>query len=225
MKEFSLLSQSGRSAQIGVKFVKFAIQTLWEGSGKACKGKKGIALQPKAVVHIDANILPEQILPQLGLAMSSKLRFNYTGTTPLDHPDEIELIEEMMEDALKLHQYLPVLYALGVEALLPKITPAQRAELADIMKTPKDKREGQVYQQYDNIYRACQDAITRHNLDVPPLFNCKEIDRTALIYFNRKTEVRVPRASELKDPESRLRLDARHTESLGLISNPATGLV
>ena len=195
MKEFSNQTQSSRSNQIGVKFVKWCIQTLWERSGKASKGQNKKDLRPCAIVHIDANVLPEDILPHLDPPMVNKLYFIFTGQTPLEHPEEMQLIDEMLEDSLKLHEYLPVLYGMGLDALLPRITQAQLADISDVLNNPKDKREGQIILQYDNIFKACQDAITRFNLDAPPLFNSGDIDRTALIYFNHQQEVKQSSAS------------------------------
>jgi hypothetical protein len=57
VKEFSSKKQSGRSNRIGVNFVKWAIQTLWERSGSSSSHKKD--QRPTAVVHIDANVEPK----------------------------------------------------------------------------------------------------------------------------------------------------------------------
>ena len=164
---------------------------MWERSGKICKGNDGKVLKPNAVVHIDANIMPEDILPQLGASMASKLKLLYTGQTPLCHPDENELIEEMLQDALKLHEYLPVLLGLAVDAILPKVVRSytESEDMEDVLAKPGDLREGQLVFQYDNIFRACKEAISRFDLDAPPLFSCEGIDRTALVYFNNKCEV------------------------------------
>ena len=66
-------------------------ETLWEQSGKAVKGKD-VTLKPMAVAHIDANILPSDIVKHLDGPMYSKLKLIYSGPTPLMHEDEDELI-------------------------------------------------------------------------------------------------------------------------------------
>ena len=81
-----------RSHQVGIKFLNFAINTLWEGSAKITKGKD---LVPKAVVHIDGNVLPDEVLSQLG-SSSDKIVFMYTGKTALHHEDENTLCDEMI---------------------------------------------------------------------------------------------------------------------------------
>jgi hypothetical protein len=192
VKEFSNQSHSGRSNQIGVKFVKWCIQTLWERSGKSCKAQGKKDLRPCAIVHIDANVLPDDILPQLDAPMHNKMYFIYTGQTPLEHPDELELIDQMLDDAVKLHEYLPVLLSMGLDAFLPRITQVQLTDISDVLANPKDKRQGQIILQYDIIFKACQDAITRFSLDTPPRFSSGDIDRTALIYFNHPQEVKQP---------------------------------
>ena len=56
-KEFCSQTLSGRSNRIGVNFVRWAIQTLWERSGSSSSQKKD--LRPSAIVHIDANVEPK----------------------------------------------------------------------------------------------------------------------------------------------------------------------
>ena len=189
MKEFSQ-QKGSRSSQIDVKFLQWLIQTLWERSGKASKGKEN--LKPNAVAHIDANALPEDILSQLPAPMHNKIHFLFTGMTPLHHDDEVELIDEMLSDSLKLHEYLPVLFALANTDIIPKVPPPYVDSLGDVLKSPRDgKREAQVIFQYDNIFSSVKAAISKHNLPSPPLFSASgdEIDRTALIYFNHKEQV------------------------------------
>ena len=98
--------------------------------------------------YADANILPEDIYPSLGGALSpmaSKIKFLYTGSTPMEHDDEDELIEQLLEDALELHQYLPNLLALGVEAVLPTAPKDYvKKDLEGVLRVANDKREAQV---------------------------------------------------------------------------------
>ena len=75
---------------------------------------------------------------------------------------------------------------MGVETILPRITPAEHAEIADVLRDPKSKREAQVIYQYDNVFKCCQGAIKKYELEAPPLFDCDSIDRTSLVYFNNR---------------------------------------
>ena len=96
----------------------------------------------------DANLLPEDIYPALGGAdgpMATKIKFLYTGSTPMEHDDELELIEELLDDALELHKYLPNLLALGVEAILPTVPKEYiKKDLEGVLRVANDKREAQV---------------------------------------------------------------------------------
>ena len=194
VKEFSAKKQSARSSQIDVRFLKWCISTLWERSGKAVSTKQEDekeTLKPNAVVHIDANILPEDIEKELGKAMYSKVKLIYTDQTPMMHAEETELIEEMFENAKKLFEYLPVLYSLGVAAILPLVPPSytMSEEMEDVLRVPGDKREAQLLYQYDNIFLTCKRMISQHNLAAPPLFLSDGIDRTALVFLNKKQQV------------------------------------
>ena len=147
VKEYSQNQASGRSHRVGIQFVKWAIQTLWERGSKSAVRNKD--LRPCASVHIDANVVPKDILSQLDDAMASKIFFIYTGPTQLEHEDEVSIIDELMEDAEKLHKYLPVLLSLGVRTLLLRVTKQQMLEMADALSDPNDKRQAQVLYQYD----------------------------------------------------------------------------
>ena len=193
MKEFCAKKQPSRSTLIDIKFLKWAIGTLWECSGKGSGSKAdGKVIKPAAVVHIDANLLPEDIMDDLGLPMASKMKFLYTGETPMQHPDDNDLIAEILEDlAPKLHGYLPVLYRLAILAILPVVPRSyyESEELEDVLAKSGDKREGQLLFQYDNIYLTCKKMISKHGLDTPPLFLFDGIDRRALVELNKKIEV------------------------------------
>ena len=123
--------------------------------------------------------------------MHDKIYFNYSGPTPLENDDELDIIDEMIDDGPKLHEYLPVLYALGISALLPRVTPAQREEISYALSDPKDKRQAQILIQYINVFKACLAAIEEFGLEAPPLFTSGEIDMTSLIYFNHPPEVNI----------------------------------
>ena len=61
---------------IDVKYLQFCVPLLWEPSQKRVKGKN---FKPCAVVHIDANIKPDDVNTQLGHPVYSKIKFLYTG--------------------------------------------------------------------------------------------------------------------------------------------------
>ena len=113
VKEFSKTKQSVRSSMVDVKFLVWSIKTLWEQSAKAKAVKidnERKNLKPMAVVHIDANILPEDLTAHLDAPMFSKIKMIYTGPTPMSHEDENDIIDQMFKDAKALSQYLPILY-------------------------------------------------------------------------------------------------------------------
>ena len=193
VKEFSAKKLPARSTQIDIKFLKWAIATLWECSGKGSGTKAdGSVIKPAAVVHIDANLLPEDILDDLGPPMASKMKFLYTGETPMQHPDDNDLIAEILEElAPQLHIYLPVLYRLAILAILPVVPRSyyESEEMEDVLAKAGDKREGQLLYQYDNIYLTCKKMISKYGLEAPPLFLFDGIDRRALVQLNNKIEV------------------------------------
>ena len=148
-------------------------------------------VRPAAVCHIDANITPEQLLPHLGEELEDKIYFVYTGGVPMDHPQDIDIIEKMMEDAEKLFEYKPVLLSMGCDALMHQVTSEEVAEISDLLKNPKCKRQGQVLHDYIQLFKACLEAIDEFGLDPPALFRSGQIDCTSLTYFNRPQEVKM----------------------------------
>ena len=175
--------------------MKWAIQTLWERSGKAAKttgnttGKE--RFRPNAICHVDANVLPSQITQYLDEAMKDKLYYIYTGQTPLQHPDELDIIDQMLEDAEKLYKYKPVLLAMGVETLLTKVPSLIVKELKDVLPKANCRRSAQVIYNFVNVFKVCQEGITKHQIeDVPILFDSLEVDREAIVFYNMdETEV------------------------------------
>ena len=146
VKEFSLNPDS-RSHQIGAKFLKWGITTLWERGTKASKGQKDV--RPSASMHIDANVLPDDILKQLDNPMASKVYFIYTGFEPMNHDDELDIIDDLLEDSVRLHKYLPVLIALGTQTLLRRVDKSDMLRLRQHLKDPTDRRHGQILYQYE----------------------------------------------------------------------------
>ena len=97
----------------------------------------------------------------------------------------------MFEDAKKLHEYLPILYSLGVAAILPVVPPSYTMsdEMQEILVTRGDKREGQLLYQFDNVIKALKEKIVEYGLETPLALLGDGIDRTALIFFNKNQEV------------------------------------
>ena len=119
--------------------------------------------------------------------MRDKIYFIFTGEAPLDHPDEIQLIEQMLDDSLKLFHYKPVLLSIGIATLLEKVPPAVVKELKDVLPKPNDKRAAQVLYCHEKVYKFCRDLIEKLQLDdAPPLFDTEDVDWAALIAFNKK---------------------------------------
>ena len=150
---------------------------------------KGKVLRPSAVVHLDGNIKPSDVAEKLGGPMMSKIKFNFTGDKKIEHPNETKLIDEILELAVELHNYLPVLLSWGVETILPRVSSAEVAQLEGVLKMKGDRREGQIIKNYDRMTEKCQEASEKYKLKPPPLFETPGIDRTSLIYFNNDPEV------------------------------------
>jgi hypothetical protein len=101
------------------KFLERATKTIWERSSKNVNKKD---IRPCGTVHIDANIVPSDVLKDLDDATATKIGFNYTGPDALDHPDELELVENILRKSKEAFQFLPVLASLGQSCVLPKIS-------------------------------------------------------------------------------------------------------
>ena len=93
MKEFLLKKTSSRDNSIDVKFLHFVVKSLWERSVKRVRGK---TYTPNGVMFIDGNIGLSDLQEHLPDAVISKLHLNFTGKQPLNHPDEVELVERML---------------------------------------------------------------------------------------------------------------------------------
>ena len=61
--------------------------------------------------------------------------------------------------------------------------------LDSVLKTPGDKREGQVIANYDRVYMHVREKALEHNIPLPILLEKDDIDRAALIHFNTDQEV------------------------------------
>ena len=108
---------------------------------------------------------------------------------PLQHPDELELVDAILRDGKELNKFLPVLFSLGVECILPRCSDTELADLEEVLKRPRDRREGQVISGYDRLFLALRNVCDRLSLKMPPLLRSETIDRTSLTYFNTDHEV------------------------------------
>ena len=107
VKEF-MVRGATRSNAIDAKFLRMAIPVIWEKNQKVVKsGKnKGRVQKVNGVLHIDANITLSDLEPYLPEAVLGKVKLIFTGSDPLSHPDETELVERMLETAKALYEVL-----------------------------------------------------------------------------------------------------------------------
>ena len=121
-----------------------------------------------------------------------KLQIKFTGICfqdPLQHPDELELVDAILRDGKELNKFLPVLFSLGVDCILPRCSDTELNDLEDVLKKPRDRREGQVIIGYDRLFTALKNICERLSLRTPPLLKSETIDRMSLTYFNTNREV------------------------------------
>ena len=107
VKEFNLRSTS-KSNSIGIPFLRMAVPALWERNQRQVKTGKGRpkVIKMNGVTHIDANLLPNDLKPHFDKAFLTKLKLIFTGSEPLSHPDENELVETIFENAKKLYEVI-----------------------------------------------------------------------------------------------------------------------
>jgi hypothetical protein len=105
VKEFSIKKISSKSNTIDTKFLGMAVPALWERNQRRVKTGRGQGKvhQLNGVMHIDANLVLADIEPLLPEAILGKLKLNFTGSDPLSHPQENELVESMLKNAKELH--------------------------------------------------------------------------------------------------------------------------
>ena len=96
---------------------------VWERAERTVKSGKGKGTVHKinGVCHVDANIVLEDLERHLEEAMLTKLGLLYTGSDPLSHPEETQLVENMLANAKALYQVLDkiiynTLYQKGIHA-------------------------------------------------------------------------------------------------------------
>ena len=115
--------------------------------------------------------------------------FLATGEEPLQHDDQMEIVQRILKNATKLYQFLPITLGLGVSAVMPRITSQELRDLSSVLKKPGDDRQGQLVRNYDRFYAFILELIHKYQLDPPELFRNNEIDRTALLFYNTDKKV------------------------------------
>ena len=159
---------------------KPVIPMVWERLGR----RIGDTFQHvNTVLLVEANLSRSTV--KLTEGNETKVSFLATGSEPLTHPSKLEMCKEMVKLARQLHQYLPVLYGMGLSCMYKDITTPDLPEYDGMMNKDRDDRQGRILLQYDRVYSALQDAIIRHGLDTPLLFQYPfGIDRRALTFYN-----------------------------------------
>ena len=85
---------------IDAGFLNMAVIAIWERNERRVRvGNKTKVYQINGVLHVDGNILLSDLKHVLPDHVLTKLQLNFTGSAPLSHPDEAELIEEMLKNA------------------------------------------------------------------------------------------------------------------------------
>ena len=104
VKEFCM-RKSGRSNTIDAQFLGRAVQAIWERNERRVKlGKVSRVVQINGVLHVDANILLSDLELVLSQAVLSKMKLIFTGDQPLSHPNENDLVKDMLKSAKQLFQ-------------------------------------------------------------------------------------------------------------------------
>ena len=140
MKEFSCSVEGYRSTDVDFNFLKRMVGALWEGSSRRVKSK---LVKPAGALFVDSNSSPGQILPHMG-ALADKIKFLCTGFQPLDHENKMELVAKLLAEGYNLYNYLPVHMGILMNSVFPKITDLEMGEVRELLKNPKDDREGQI---------------------------------------------------------------------------------
>ena len=90
---------------IDAAFLNFAVPVIWERNERRVRvGKSTKTYQVNGVMHVDGNILLSDLEHVLPDHVLGKLKLNYTGDVPLSHPQEEELIGNMLRNAKAAHK-------------------------------------------------------------------------------------------------------------------------
>ena len=107
VREFTVKKKLSRMNTIDASFLNVAVPVLWEANERRVKTGKGSKVyKVNGVLHIDGNILLSDLEPVLPDHILGKLKLNFTGSTPLSHPQEEELIQNMLKNAKAAFQVL-----------------------------------------------------------------------------------------------------------------------
>lgn len=119
MKEFCRKKQPAKLNAIDARFLERVTKATWEGSCKRVRGKMS---KPVGVVLIDGNIFPSDVSNDIDGPTLDKIGFNYTGPDSLSHPEESELVDNILKKSKEVYKFLPNLLSLGAATVLPKVT-------------------------------------------------------------------------------------------------------
>ena len=135
---------------------------IWERLGRK---NGGVYQGINSVVMVEANLSPAGV--KLTGGNASKVSFIATGSKALDHEFKLELCKEIILLAGQLHQYLPVIFGLGLSCMLEEITTAELRGYDGVLREDGDDRQGQVLHNYDRLYSVLQESIIKYELEVP----------------------------------------------------------
>ena len=98
---------NSRMHTIDANFLGFAVPVFWERNERRVKTGGGTKVyQVNGVMHVDGNILLSDLERVLPAHVLGKLKLNYTGDVPLSHPQEEELIQNMLRNAKAVYKVL-----------------------------------------------------------------------------------------------------------------------
>ena len=94
---------SSRSNTIDAKFLSFAVPAVWESAERGVGNSKKVN-KVNGVMHIDGNVLLTDLERVLEPAVLGKMRLNYTGSVPIKHKNDDQLIDNMKKNSKSLNQ-------------------------------------------------------------------------------------------------------------------------
>jgi hypothetical protein len=115
--------------------------------------------------------------------------FLATGEQPLEHDEQMVLVQRILKNATKLHKYLPIFLGVARSSVMDRVTDPELKDLSGVLRVAGDIRQGQLVRNYDRFYNCIQEMILKYVIDPPELFVTKEIDRTALLHYNSDRKV------------------------------------
>ena len=100
MREFTVKKKSFKMNTVDASFLNMAVPVLWERNERRVRaGKSTMVYKVNGVLHVDGNILRSDLENVLPDHLLGKMKLNFTGSVPLSHPQEEELISNMLKNA------------------------------------------------------------------------------------------------------------------------------